>query len=399
MISPAVLGNGVTLLASLVEIVTTCSFVAVALGLLATFRFSRTKCPCQFKRPAVTILKPLCGDEPGLHAALASICVQDYPLIQIIFGVRDQNDRALSTVSNIQAQFPHLDIETIVDPTTTGINPKISNLLNMMPSAKHDILLFSDSDLHVAPDYVAKVVDALFQPGTGLVTTVCTGLQTSPGFVARLGAANITYSFLPSVLASRALGRADCLGTTMALHRDTLAKAGGLAALVRHVGDDNILGRRVRWLGLHVALAATVPATAVPETSLRALWQHELRWARTIRALEPFLFATSVLQYPLFWATIGVMFDKLSTLSVALFLTAWAVRGLAALCTARALRLAEPSPFWFLPLRDIMTACIVAASYLGARVVWRGHVMWTAGHEANFVPAPKANTDSIPLRN
>ena len=103
------------------------------------------------------------------------------------------------------------------------------------------------------------------------------------GAVAALGAMQINHYFLPGALLARAMGRQDCLGATMMLRRETLERIGGFAALVDHLADDNVLGRLVQRLGLTVALADTVPATTVPETTLRALWRHELRWARTIR--------------------------------------------------------------------------------------------------------------------
>ena len=324
-----------TILSSAADLLAACGLFAVLAGARLTSRFASIPARPPRLRPPVTILKPLCGDEPRLEAALASICDQDYPVVQIVFGARDPDDPALAAVRRVQARFPDHDI-TIAIGAGRGANRKIANLLNMLPAAKHDILVCSDSDLHVSRDYLERIVASLEQPRTGLVTTICTGLPTSAGLAARLGASAITHSFLPSVLLSRALGRADCLGTTMALRRDTLARIGGLEALVPHVGDDNVLGRRVRRLGLGVALAPTVPGTAVPETSLRVLWQHELRWARTIRALEPFLFATSIVQYPLFWATLGL--TGLTASSAILFAAAWATRGFAAAWTDRALR-------------------------------------------------------------
>ncbi len=325
------------------------------------------------------MLKPLCGDEPQLEAALASICGQAYPAFQIIFGVQDASDPALLTVRRIQERFPACDIAVVVDATFHGPNRKISNLMNMMPMARHDVLVFSDSDLHVSPYYLEQIVAVLEAPGVGLVTTLCIGLPTAAGLAGRLGASGISHSFLPGALLSRALGREDCLGTTMALQRDILASIGGLDALVRHLADDNVLAQRVRQLGLGVGLAGTVPMTAVPEKSLSALWQHELRWARTIRALEPMLFATSTLQFPLFWATAAFAFSGGSAWFGALFATAWAVRAAAARWIDRALfQECWPivaAPIWLLPFRDLMSVSQIAASYLGARVVWRGHVM------------------------
>lgn len=350
----------------------------VIAGATAVWRFVRrpavTAGPC----PPITVLKPLCGGEPLLEQALASICGQDYPAFQVVFGVQDPHDPALHAMRRVQERFPTCDIAVVVNGTLHGPNRKVGNLINMLPAARHGTLVFSDSDLHVEPDYLRRIAAALDVPGTGLVTTVCTGLPTAPGWAARLGATGISHSFLPGALLSRALGREDCLGTTMALTADTLAQVGGLGTLVHHLADDNVLARRVHALGLYVGLAGTVPMTAVPEVSLRALWQHEMRWARTIRALEPALYAMSTLQFPLFWSAAAMALSGGAGWSVTLFAVAWAARAVAAQAVSLMLGGARPMaaiPFALLPLRDVLSVCQVAWSYGSGRVVWRGHVM------------------------
>src|SRR5271169_4610407 len=169
--------------------------------------------------PPVTILKPLCGDEPLLTDALGSCCRQDYPIFQIVFGVQDAADPALAAVRNLRERFPEHDITVVVNSTVHGRNRKVANLINMLPSARYDILVFSDSDLHVAPDYLTRLVAALAKPTTGLVSTLCVGRPVHRRWPARLGGSQINYGFLPGALLARALGRQDCLGSMMALHR------------------------------------------------------------------------------------------------------------------------------------------------------------------------------------
>ncbi len=367
------------LLVWLITLLTLGGLAVLMAGAVAVQRFA-AQAPCPMPlRPAVTVLKPLCGEEPLLEAALASICSQDYSEFQVVFGVQDASDPALLVVQSIQQRFPDCDIAVAINSSLHGSNRKISNLINMMPLVRHSTLVFSDSDLHVPPDYLDRIVATLETPGVGLVTTLCVGLPTTAGPAAQLGATGISHSFLPGALLSRALGREDCLGTTMALQRDTLARVGGLEALVRHLADDNVLAQRVRQLGLRVGLAGTVPMTAVPEASLPALWQHEMRWARTIRALEPALYIFSVLQFPLFWAASACVLSGGSAWSMGLFIVTWTIRAVAAHWVSRSLRQdwrpAIAVPVWLLPLRDAMSVSAVVASYLGARVVWRGHVM------------------------
>ena len=366
-----------TVLVWIAALLTLCGLVSALAGALAVRHFASRRPSAPRERPPVTVMKPLCGDEKLLESALASVCAQNYPAFQIVFGVQDARDPALRVVRRMRARFPACDIAVVIDAAPHGPNRKIGNLINMMPAASHDTLVFSDSDLHVPPDYLERIVAALEAPRTGLVTTLCAGLPTSAGLVGRLGATGITHSFLPGALLSRALGREDCLGTTMALRRDTLARVGGLKALVRHLADDHVLARRVHGLGLKVGLAATVPMTAVPETSFRALWQHELRWARTIRAVEPVLFTTSVLQFPLFWAMCAAALSGAAPWSLGLLAATWAVRAAAARTIDRTLLRTHPRACvaapWLLPLRDAMSVYQVLSSYAGGRVVWRGH--------------------------
>ena len=98
------------------------------------------------------------------------------PTWQIVFGVQDAADPAVAVVRRLQARFPAVDIALVADPTLHGRNRKVGNLINMMPAARHDVLVIADSDVHVRPDYLDRLVAALEQPGVGLVTTLYAGL-------------------------------------------------------------------------------------------------------------------------------------------------------------------------------------------------------------------------------
>lgn len=387
----------VSLFASVAALTALLGAVATRLGSALATRRQRLAAPVPWSRPPVTILKPLYGDEPSLEDALASFGRIAYPCFQLVVGVQDASDPALAAVERVRRRFPELALEVVVDPRIHGANRKVSNLINMLPAASHDLLVLSDSDLHVAPDYLDHLVAALEQPGCGLATTVCSGRAVGfggPSLAARLGAMQISHSFLPGVLLSRWLGREDALGTTMALHRRTLARAGGLDSLLPHLADDHLLGLQVRALGLSIGLAATVPVTTVMERSFTELWQHELRWARTIRALEPGAFLSSLAQFPLFWASLACLASGAAGWALALFGACWLVR---ITCAAR-LDQAAPGPgqrkpglewreclLW--PLRDVISAALVLASFCGSRVVWRGHVMHAGPGHASLKAA------------
>jgi ceramide glucosyltransferase len=365
--------------------------VGVAQALVASrlvAGFVRRSSEDEADRPPVTVLKPLHGDEPLLEAALSTLCRQDYPAWQIVFGVHDAADPAVAVVRRLQQRFPAVDIALVADAREHGVNRKVGNLINMMAAARHDVLVIADSDVHARPDYLNCLVSALRGPDVGLVTTLYAGLPALPVTLAgRLGATQITHCFLPGAVLSRAMGRQDCLGATMCLRRSDLERAGGFQALADHLADDNVLGRRITALGLRVALAQTVPLTTVPETRLKALFQHELRWARTIRALEPAGFAASALQYALAWGLLTVVLTGGALWSIGLFLVAWVLRAVAALRVDSALTplwteaksannevaLAFCCPVWLLPLRDVLSVAVMLASYGGRHVIWRGY--------------------------
>jgi ceramide glucosyltransferase len=355
--------------------VTFAGLVQVLFGWNAVRRFRRLA-PLPASRPPITVLKPLHGDEPLLEQALASFCIQDYPRFQIVFGVQAANDGAVAIVGRLRRRFPHIDMELVIDGTPHGPNRKVANLINMFPSARHDTLVISDSDMHADPLYLARVADALAVPGTGLVTTLYTGRPAQRGLTGQLGSAFITQSFAAGALMARGLGRQDCMGATMALTRETLMRVGGFPVLSPFVADDAVLGARVRALGQSVSLAATVPATTVAERGIMPLFRHELRWARTIRAVAPVGFAASIIQYPIFWALLTAAMASAAPWTLLLLATAIAVRAIAGR-DIEARMGAPKTPVWLPPLRDVLSVAVLLAAYAGDEVAWRGHVLNT----------------------
>lgn len=379
--SPSVLMH---ILAGLAGLAAAFGVLQAMAGVAVVRRFASRPRTLAARRAPVTVLKPLHGGEPMLRQALASFCAQDYPEFQLVFGVAHASDPALAVVAELRAEFPRADIAVVIDPAQHGCNRKVSNLINMLPAARHDLLVIADSDLHVTPDYLDRVVAELAQPGAGLVTTLCIGWAAAWRLPERLGASQITYTFLPGALMARALGRQDCLGVTMALRRRTLERVGGLRALVNHVADDAALGRLVCAQGLDVRLANTLPATTVSDATLMAGFQHELRWARTIRSLAPAGFAASALQYPIAWGLAAALLSAGAGWSLLLCSGAWAARSAAAGMIDRALLpMARPGGYgqilrarpWIMPLREAMSVAVMAASYRSRNITWRGHAM------------------------
>lgn len=373
------------MIAQLFAAIAVIGIIQYFIGWILVLRFLAQKSLPPPHCPAVTILRPLCGAEPLLEEALTSCFNISYPRFQIVFGIQDPADPALPVLRRVCARYPDRDVAIVVDSTPHGPNRKVSNLINMMPSARHDVLVISDSDIHVSPDYLDRLVAELEKPGTGLVTALYVGLAArARGVWERLGATQITHCFLPGVLLSRLMGRRDCLGSTTMLRREMLERIGGLRGLVTLLAEDNVMGQRVRDLGQDIRLGNTVVAATVREGDMRDLWQHETRWTRTIRILAPVSLAASSLQHPLFWALLAVLLSDFDDWALAVFLGCWLVRAVMAQAIDRALRrrvgaAVHPTPFWMFPLRDVLSVVEIAATYGIDEVVWRGHKMSATG--------------------
>ena len=326
-------------------------------------------------QPAVSVLKPLYGAEPGLYENLLSFVDQDYPTVQIVFGVRSSDDGALPIARRVIAERPGRDIALVVDSRVSGRNLKVANLNNMLPAARHDILVFADSDMRVGRDYLAAVTAPLSDPAIGLVTCLYRGLSNNAmpmrGLWSRLGALYINFGFLPSALIGESMGAGDgCFGATIALRRAVLDKIGGLAVVRDELADDHRIGAAVREAGFAIALSPYLIETSVSEKNLQCLWRHELRWARTVRLMAPVGFAGSVITHTLPVALFAALACGFSLTSLEFVAMSCALRWLSAAMIARTLRLPIVG-LWLLPLRDLLSFAVFIGSYCGRNVSWR----------------------------
>jgi ceramide glucosyltransferase len=342
-----------------------------AVALVGRFFARRTSEPASF--PPVTVVKPLRGPEWALSSNLSSFCRQDYPgKVQYLFGVSDSGDPALKAVDELRLLQPDAHITVVVDPRLHGSNRKVSNLINMLPQAEHDILVFADSDVSVAPDYLRRVIGELQRPGVGLVTCVYRG-QPDPGTWPRLSAMATNYQFLPSVVIGLALGMArPCFGQTIAMKRETLGKIGGLERFANHLAEDHAIGEAVRAIGGEVAIPPFAIAHACVETSFAKLVSHELRWSRTIRAADPAGHLGSVLIHPFAFASLAMLLSGFAPWSCCLAAVALASRLALKLRLDHVLKQASRD-LWLLPLWDLVSLGIFAASFGSGRVTWRGY--------------------------
>lgn len=327
-------------------------------------------------RPPLTLLKPICGIDHGLLDNLRSFCNQDYPDFQIIFGVLDENDPALPVIRQVMDEFPDLDTSLVIDDTIVGTNNKVSNLANMYGSARFDIIVISDSDMRVEPYYLDRIASCFTSDNVGVVTCLYSGSPVR-GLASMLGAMFVNEWFLPSALLSTSFGASRfCFGATMAVRRHVLNAIGGFEALADNLADDYMLGKLTIEKGFRIKMAPYAVQNIIHEPGLGALFRHELRWARTIRALHPlshaltFLTDLLVLSVPTaaaawFHGASPVLVLAFPGVALTLrvffhFLAHW-VMGLDKRATAH-----------LIPLRDLFSFAVRVASFAGRGVDWRG---------------------------
>lgn len=321
----------------------------------------------------VSVLKPLCGDEPRLYENLSTFCEQSHPCYQLLFGVSSAADPAIAVVRRLQAAFPERDIVLVVDSRVHGHNLKVSNLINLATRAKHPLIVLADSDIAVAPDYLEAVTAPLADPQVGIVTCLYHAKSVG-GFWTRVGAQFINEWFAPSVRIAHAGGsRSFGFGATLALRASVLADIGGFDALKDCLADDYWLAEHTRQLGMTTVLSEIVVDTDVIEPDFRTLWLRETRWLRTIRSINPLGFAFLFITFTSPWLAAGAL---LAAHGGGAMLAASTVLGIAARALLHARAAREPGEFWrdlpLVPLRDALLAAQWFVAAFGSHVVWRG---------------------------
>jgi ceramide glucosyltransferase len=355
--------------------------------------------------PAVTLLKPVCGLEKGLEENLRSACRQDYPEVQVIFSVQRADDPALPLLRAVQREFGgrgSLEVAVVIDSAQTAPNGKIRNLMGALPFARHDVLVISDSDVRLGPDYLKTIVAPLADPAdpadaadpadqeVGCVCTLYRATGASNRWE-RLEQLTFNADFVPGLVFAQVTGAAQfLLGASTALRRSTLEEIGGLAALGDYLVEDFEMGRRIRAAGKRVAVVPCFVDTIVDLQTAAQWWGHQVYWDQNTRAANPGgLFGTLLIRafpFALLFAAARLA-DPL---------------GLGVLAAAIAVRLAAAGLFlgWglgdaagvrglaLLPLRDLAGMVSWVLAFTRPTVVWRGG-KFALTRGGKMVPRPR----------
>ncbi len=330
--------------------------------------------------PPLTLLKPLHGAEPNLDAHLASFFEQDYPEYEILFCARTDNDAGLETARRVAARYPHIPARFFTTGEPPYINAKAASMERMESAAQFDILVISDSDVRVTPDYLRAVALPFADERVGGITCPYRGVAAEGGLWARLEAVGMSVEMTAGVLVARMMeGMQFTLGPTMAFRRETIGRMGGFKVTADYCADDFVLGNETFKLGQTVVLSHHAIDHMVINSSFAASMSHQVRWMKSTRFSRPKGHFGTSLTFSLPFGLLGL------AAASALGHPCW---GLAALGWAVATRLAlslavgrkvvgDRSWFGLLvlyPIRDLMGFCFWAASYTSSHILWRGRV-------------------------
>jgi ceramide glucosyltransferase len=346
------------------------------IALYAAHRFRKMPCPgSDGFAPAVSLLKPLSGMDRELERNLESFCRQNYPSYEILFSVREETDPAVAVVGRLQKNFPAVPMKLLVTGPPRYLNAKVHGLEEMAKAARHEILVISDSDVRVGPDYLGGVVAPLGDPEVGMATCL-SRVVAARSFWSVLEALGVNTQFLPGVLSAWLLiGMEFSLGPTMVTRKQQVEQIGGFGRLGDYLADDFVLGELISRAGYRVVLAEAIPDHLFGGESMRESLGHRLRWERSSRCSRP-----------------AGYWGQIFTHSLPLVLLAWAavpgrnamVLGLLGMClAARALLAWEVGwrilgddalrkYWWLLPLEDLLSFGIWCWAFAGEEIVWRG---------------------------
>jgi ceramide glucosyltransferase len=335
--------------------------------------------------PAVTLLKPLKGCDETTADSLQSWFDQHYAgPMQILYGAADINDPVCEMVRELIQKNPGRDAQLVICGESLGANGKMSTLIQLEKSVKHELILVSDADVRVPPDFLVNMVALLRDDKTALVN--CFYRLANPATLAmRWEAVAINADFWSQALQAASLKPLDfALGAAVLVRRKALAEAGGFQPLANCLADDYQLGHRVAKNGCHIALCPLVVECWDAPMNWGEVWRHQLRWARTIRVCRPAPYFFSILSNATFWPLLWLVVSAASAAMAGPSLAATACLLIRISLAQNLQRRFTPerklvSPFWLVPVKDLLQVLIWLGAFMGNTIEWRGQRMKLRG--------------------
>jgi ceramide glucosyltransferase len=366
------------------------AFAYYVVAIIAAVRFfiSERRKPLGTFAPPISVLKPVRGVDFASCENFKSFCLQYYPEYEILFCVNDLNDEAVPSIRRIIEEFPERSIRLLSGAPQLGSNRKVNNLALLVQEAKYDLLVQSDGDVRVGPNYLREMAASFERSETGVVSCLYRGV-TQDNLWAQIEALGAATDFSAGVLMAGWNGEVTfALGASVATTKSWLDKIGGYEALASVLADDYEIGNRVAKAGGRVMVSREVVETMYPAMTFREFWQHQLRWARTVRLCRPASYLGLLVTHGLFWAMLGAAASGSVKAASSVF-AAYLLLRLTVAWTVGVWGMNDETArkkWWLVPLRDALHFGVWVASFFSNRIVW-------SGTEFQL----KANGDMVPL--
>jgi ceramide glucosyltransferase len=347
--------------------------------------------------PPVSLLKPVRGVDFATYENYASFCRQDYPDYEILFAVNDEKDAAVPLIHRLISEFPGRRIRLLVGAENLGANRKVNKLARLSREAQHEILVLTDGDVRVGPNYLREVVAPFVEESTGAVTSFYRGIAEK-NLGAELEAIGASSDFFAGVLmAELTEGINFALGASIVTTKRWLSKIGGFESIAGMLADDYELGVRIAEAGGRVLLSREVVWTMYPAQTAKKFWDHQLRWARTVRLCRPLSYFGLIFTLGLPWVVLAALVAPTRWIAAGYLLGYIVLRHIMAWTVGvwgvgdEVLR----RRLWLVPLRDALYSAVWLASFASNRIRWGSQEF--AVRKGRMVPviAPQAG-DSAP---
>lgn len=359
----------------------------------------RDSSPCDFTPPA-SILKPIHGLDPEAYENFASFCRQNYPEYEVLFAVTSEQDAAIPAIRQVMADFPTLPVRLLVAREKIGSNDKVNKLCALARAARHDLLVLSDADIRVGPEYLRLVAAPFRDPKVGAVSSLFTGIAQR-ALLPELEAVCLSTDFMPSILLARQVeGVHFAMGATIGITRENLAEIGGFEALASEAADDYQLGYRTAAHGRRVEVVDAAVKTWCCLASLRAFFVQRLRWAIMARQARPAGYLGLIFAQGLPWTVLAVVLAPTRLLAEG-FVAAYLTLRMALVWIVGVWGLRDDllkRRWWLVPLWDAFAFAVWLISLFWSRVRWQGVEYRVSGGQLIPVTPPRTSERSADLR-
>ncbi len=366
-------------------------YIAATLSALRFFLRERGRENAPYT-PAVSLLKPVRGVDFSSYENFVSFCTQDYADYEILFGVADLTDPAVPLIQRLIAEFPQRRIRLLVGSEELGSNRKVNKLARLAREAQHDVLALTDGDVRVGPEYLHEVAAPFADKKVGAVTSFYRGI-VEKNLGAELEAVGAASDFFAGVLMANWMeGITFGLGASIVTTKEWIARIGGFAAIADMHSDDYELGHRIAKADGKVLLSREAVWTMYPAQTARGFWQHQLRWARTVRLCRPVSFAGLIFTHGLPWAVLAALIAPAPQIAAAYLLAYLGLR-LAMAWTVGVWGVRDDvlrGKLWLVPLRDAIYFVVWLASFGSNRIHWGGEEFRM--EKGRLVPAASAQS-------